>query len=206
MSRIPVFLRFKPFQAPARFVYRDPDTSQVMQANTKPELVQLIVAYRAQNRLEPIERIDLFLENYWCNLPENAYKCAKVEVLPRGLFATIKGGMVVLKNYFYKRFAPQETADLRARQCTRCPFNITPGMIPAADRDAFIEYANKVAEASVGERKSTYHEELGECAACGCPLRAKVFYEGELSFRDDQLVKLKSAKCWQLALVRNQNG
>lgn len=163
-------LRFLPFTAPSRYVFTDPNTGYEYHSKNKEELIKHIINYRAQNGYEPIEHLDLVLENYWCQLPENAGNCQKYK-LKRGWFATWNGAIQVLKNIYYgeANMVDKQEADRRAEICVKCPHNIFP------DKTDFIEWSDEVAEASTGGRKCDKHTELGNCGVCSCPLRAKVW-------------------------------
>lgn len=155
----------------------------------------MITAYRKQNNLEDLEMLSEVLENYWCGLPENKGRCEPRE-LKRGVLGYLKGGIAVLKNMVYAKFAPQEIADSRGRQCVECKFNTFK------DNGPFVEWSNKIAEASTLGRKSKYHDKLGECAVCICPLRAKVFYGDVISLEQEWIEPMQSVNCWQLKAGR----
>lgn len=190
-------LKFVPFHGPIRFVWKDPDTEVEFVAKSKDELMSQIVAYRTSNNLEPIDFLSATLENYWCILPENQSACEPVENLPRGFFPTLKAGVPILKNVFYKQTVSDDEANRRAARCTTCPYNQFP------NRSTFIEYTNRIAEQMLGgtDRQTIDHDRLGECAVCKCPLKGKVFYDGKVPLDDDQIAAMKSVDCWQIALV-----
>lgn len=190
------FSRFKAFNGPKNIYFVDPDTGQKLVASDKEQLIKHIVAYRNQNNLPPIEELDMVLENFWCVQEENKYNCVTIEDTPLGILGYIKGGIVLFKNVMFKDFAPQEVAEERAKQCVMCPFNNFP------DHAGFLEWTKKAAVDSVGERKVAVQEQLGECRACGCPLRAKVHYKGTLSFNDQERANMESVSCWQLKLEK----
>lgn len=96
----------------------------------------------------------------------------------------------------YKQFASQEVADSRSEYCVKCPFNVFP------DKDSFISWSNDIAVATIGERKSKKHDELGQCAVCSCPLKAKVFYVGNVDRNPEWVDKMEAVGCWQLNLMR----
>lgn len=173
------------------FEFKDPDSGRVHKANSKSDLVKLIIAYRQQNNYDPIELIDTVVDNYLCMLPNNAGKCAPFFPIKRGLWATFKGGVAVVKSLLYKSFATQEEADRRAAICKDCIYNVFP------DKERFVRWSDSIAEASVGARKSKYHEELGNCDVCTCPLRAKVFFKGDIELTPEQISKMKKVNCWQ---------
>ena len=190
---------FQPFQGPSRFTFKDPDTGRQFDEPSKAALIQRINQYRSANNLEPLDHLSFVLENYWCGLPENRGKCVPVPALQRGVMGFLKGGIAVLKNLMYKQFAHQNVADERSRQCAKCPFNIFP------DRGPFVKWSNEIALHSTDGRRSEKHDELGECAVCSCPLRAKVFIDEAVSLEKEWIPKLESVQCWQLKLPR-ENG
>ncbi len=195
-----MFYRFKPFTGPVSYTFKDPDTGREFEEKSKAELIERISAYRKQNNLEELEHMGFVLENYWCSLPDNMNNCVPVEKLKRGLIGYIKGGIALLANLTYKNPVHQVVADTRAKICTGCQLNVFP------DQGGFIAWSNQIAEASVGDRKSKYHEELGQCGGCSCPLRAKVWYGGRIELTKEQESVMREAKpeCWQLP--ENLNG
>lgn len=190
-----MFFKFKAFQGPASYSFKDPDTGYIYRETSKQELISRITAYRAQNNLEPIEHLPFTIENYLCGLPENTGKCEPVE-LKRGLMGTLRGGIALLKNYMYQSFASQEVADERAKQCSQCKYNVFP------DKGAFIEWSDHIAINSVGDRKTALQEELGSCIVCSCVVKAKVWYTGEVPAVAEQLPKFEEVACWQLKLMK----
>lgn len=186
-----MFKKFRAFEAPAYWVFIDPDTNHSFSGKDKPSLLKDIVNYREQNMLEPIERLDLVVDNYLCGLPENSYKCEGYE-LDRRWSQYMKGGLALLKNLAFKKFATQEEAERRSKICEKCPYNVFP------DKGPFMKWSDDIAAGCVGERKTKNHQKLGSCAVCSCVLRSKVFYVGELDkFSEEDLVKLKKVGCWQ---------
>lgn len=191
-----MFKRFRAFEVPAYWVFTDPDTGHSFSGKDKPSLIKDIVNYRFQNNLEPIERLDLVLDNFLCGLPENSYKCQGYE-LDRKFSQFIKGGLALLKNMAFRRFATQIEAERRSKICEKCPYNVFP------DRGPFMKWSDDIAVSCVGERKTQNSSKLGSCAVCNCVLRSKVFYSGELEkFSEEDLLKLRPVKCWQLELSK----
>ena len=185
-------LKLLPYAAPRRFIFIDPDTGYKYRAANKKDLFVQILNYRAQNRLEPIEALDLVLEHYWCTLPENAGSCETVK-LKRGFMQTVQGGVALIKNFFYgeENMVGQEEADRRAKICIKCPHNFNP------DKYFYEQWADEVAENSTFGKKSAHYGELFNCEVCTCPLRAKVFYKGPFVLNDEQKQKMKEVGCWQ---------
>lgn len=189
-----VFLKFKTGERSLEFNFPDPDTGYIHKASNYQNLVREILVYRQNNNLEPIENLPQVLEDYFCRMACNAGKCQKDIALNRGYAAIWKGGILLLKNLLYKRFASQETAENRAKQCSTCKYNVlkNPDLLDIA------------AEKMVGKR--SLPEELkaktGNCAACGCNLRGKVFYDGEISPDEEELKAFQEVNCWQLGLPR----
>lgn len=182
-------MKFRAFQGPASYTFVDPDSKYKYTAQNQSELVKMIIGYRKQNRLEPIEALDAVLENYWCRLRENRGKCAFYQ-LKRGFLETMRGGISLLTNYMYDKFVTQEVADSRALICIECPENVDP------EKGTLVAWEDEIAQAMVGDRKSNYHNNLHTCKACGCLLKGKVFYQGKLSLDDETLAQMPG-KCWQ---------
>ena len=169
-----MFYKFQPFKGPAKYVFKDPDTEREFIALSKNSLMDRITVYRAQNNLEPIEQLSFVLENYWCSLPENYGKCVPVGTLQRGLLGYVKGGIALLKNIIYSSYVTQEEAEKRAAICVQCPYNIFP------DKDGFIKWADEIAYHSIGGRKTSLDDKLGNCEICTCVNKAKVHLGGEI--------------------------
>ena len=191
-----MLLKFKPFHAPLNYRFKDPNTGFKFEAASEKELLLRIRSYREQNNLEPLEFLEAVVENYLCHQPENVGGCKPRGEFKRGIFAYLKGGIVLLQNLMYSSFVNQEVADARSQQCADCRFNVFP------DRDRFIKWSDNIAVASVGDRKSIRHESLGNCEVCSCPLRAKVHYAGKVTLSSEEIEKMKTVNCWQLNIQK----
>lgn len=186
-----MFKKFKPFAGSKVFEFKDPDTGRQFKGSNVPDLLKQVRGYREQNRFEEIEYLPEVIENYLCSLPVNAGACQQLKTFKRGVIATMRGGIGVLKNLAYKSFATQEVADARSEVCAKCPKNAFP------DRDKFIKWSDDIAEMSVGNRRSKNHDLLGICDVCSCPMRAKVFIKGTIALTQEQLDEMKTLGCWQ---------
>lgn len=197
-------LTFRPFQGSAIFELPDPDRPEhIHKGRTKAELVAAITNYRAQNQLEPIERLDLVIDNYLCSLPENTSKCRQVE-LQRGIMAYLKGGLALVKVLALgaKSMVSQDVADERGSICKDCTYNSFP------DRGRFVEWSDEIAWHTVGDKKSAHHDSLGNCECCSCPLKAKVWMKGpfELTLAEQEMMKNSNVSCWQLKEAKDKDG
>ena len=192
-----MFFKFRAFEAPSRFEFKDPDTGRQFVEASKQALIDRITAYRQVNNLEPIEHLSFVLESYWCQLPANIGKCQPIEHTPRGTFGYFKGGLALLTTVLYKQFAPQKVADERSRQCAGCKFNVVP------QTEGWVGWANSLAKTCTDGKKSEKHDELGQCNVCTCPLRSKVFYTGEVESKPEWKAKFKEVNCWQLGLMKD---
>lgn len=189
-----MFRKFKAFEASVRYEFKDPDTGYFYRAGSLRDLYQQIIKYRSQNQLEPLDHLNLVVENYLCGLPENVNKCT-VRELNRSIWQTVKGGIQILKNLAYKVYATQAVAEKRSKQCEGCKFNVFP------DKDWKTQFGDNIAIMQVGERKTANADKLGSCEVCTCVLRSKVFFAGKLDpFTEEEVVKLKEVDCWQLKL------
>jgi hypothetical protein len=184
------FQQFRPFQTSTHWAFINPENQRELKANTKGELIVLIVSYRMQNGFEPIEFLEQVVDNHLCNHPSNAGRCEPMPELKRGVWETIQGGIALLKTYLYKRFATQEEADRRASICKTCPHNIFP------NKGDFIKWCDTTAELAVENRKSIHHNDLGNCSICSCNMRAKVFYDDVIQLTQDQINQAPDF-CWQ---------
>jgi hypothetical protein len=191
-----MLLKFRPFNTSLVWKFQDPDTRFHYSADSRENLVRLIVQYRANNQLPPIERLDLVLENYLCRLPQNAGKCCARGKLQRGLYTFLKGGLVLVQNLLYDKTVDDEVANERAKQCVACPLNVFP------DKGPFVKWADRIAEASVGPKTTAYNDKLGSCAACTCVLKAKVWYAGTLTLSKEEKGMMEAVNCWQLKIQK----
>lgn len=187
-----MFLKFLPFETSSVWKLPDPDTGRMHEAESREKLIQQIVSYRSQNRLPTVEKLGEVIENYLCSLPINIGKCMKAPPLKRGFVQALKGGLLLIEKLWYDKTVPQQVADSRAKVCVSCPYNVF------ADKGPFIKWADMIAENSVGDKKSMYHNELGNCSVCSCPLRAKVFYDGDMGLTQEQKAQMKEVNCWQV--------
>lgn len=187
-------MQFKPFQTSTHWAFKNPENGRELKANSKGELLVLLVSYRLQNGFPALEFPDQVIDNYLCEHPSNVGRCQPIPELKRGVLAYITGGVALLKTFLYKKFASQELADERAAVCVQCPHNIFP------NKGDFVKWADSVAEASIEGRRSKYHDELGNCAICSCNMRAKVFYGDKIELTQSEYAQAPDF-CWQKKLV-----
>lgn len=189
--------KFKPFLSPSSFIFQDPDTGRKLVAVDRKSLVRHIVAYRAQNQLPIIERLDLVLENYLCEQPMNRHACQEIsDKDSRGLLYYVKGGIKLIRQMLYKSYAQQEEADRRSAICVTCKYN------KADPSPAYPKWLAEVVTKSIGSRRSLHHDKLYTCSVCDCPLAAKVWYGAkDLEIPHDQLTKMREVGCWQPELI-----
>lgn len=192
-----IFKKFKPFIGAKRFVFKDPDTSHEFTGKSIQDLVTQVTGYRSANDLEPLEFLPQTIENYICQLPEHAGSCTALKEPHRSVIMWVQGGVALLKNIAYKSFCSQEEADRRSEVCYKCPKN----QIPDTSK-AFQTWANDMADRSVGKRRSKYHDHLGVCAICSCPMRSKVWTEGKIKITPVELMQMKAINCWQPEFVK----
>jgi hypothetical protein len=189
-----IFRKLKPLREPARYIFKDPDSGREFQQNTRQALINEVVNYRINNRLEAIENLNLVLENYWCSLPENIALC-DVFNLKRGWTDYLKGGIALLKDSLYPADSrvTQEEAEERALICKQCPYNVRPTKTGA------FQVADDVVETYLGKGTTTSSDKfLGTCSVCTCPLRFKVHVKGPFDIDHMQRDKMVKVSCWQL--------
>lgn len=174
-------------------MWKDPDTGREFEEISKSVLMDRIAAYRSQNNLEEIEGLSVVLENYWCGLAENQGRCVPAR-LERGFMGYLQGGIALLKNVMYGKVVRQEEADRRAGICVKCPYNVFP------DKGPFMKWSDDAALAMVGDRRSKFHDRLGNCGVCSCVMKAKVFYSGTVDLEKDWIEPMQAVSCWQLSL------
>lgn len=194
-------LRLNPSAGPKQYIFQDPDTKRKFLANDKLSLVKAIVAYRAANGLEPIQEIGIVLDHYWATLPENKMNAEiNPEPLRRGLYATLKGGMVLLEDLWMRgqNRVNQQIANERAKQCSTCKFNVFP------NRNHFIEFTDIIAKASIGDSYTPHDELLGNCEVCSCVNRVKVWYKGPFKSSKEEITKFEEVDCWQLKNLKGK--
>lgn len=174
------------------FKFKDPDTNREFVGTSIPDLITQVTGYRIQNDLEPLEYLPQTIENYICQLPEHVGSCTPIKSPKRSVIMTVRGGIALLKNIAYSSFVSEAEADRRSEVCFKCPQNQFP------DRSkAFQNWANDMADRSVGARKSKYHESLGICGICSCPMRSKVWFEGKIKLKKEEIEEMKKINCWQ---------
>lgn len=187
-----IFMKFKPFIGPKLYQFKDPDTGYEYNAPSMGELLKIITDYRRANALSTIEMLHRVVENFLCSLPIHRGDCEPDAHLQRSVDQYVKGGVALIKSLMYKTMVPQEVAERRAEQCVDCPFNKFP------EKDGFQEASDAVALRLIGDRRTKHHNNLGNCMVCSCPLRAKVFYQGNFSLSEEETVMMKTVNCWQL--------
>lgn len=191
----PLFLRFKPGAQSLEWQFKIPENDFLIRANSRPDLIKAIVTYRVNNQLDPIEHLELVVDEYLCRLPCNSGNCKPDLPLKRGLAAYWKGGIMIFKSLRYMVFAPPAVAEMRATQCKDCPFNVF-----AEDKQRFIKWSDAMATATVGNRTVNCQKELGNCSICSCPLKAKVHWGGKVSLSEEEKKDMETVNCWQLKI------
>lgn len=188
--------KFKPFQGPHQYVFRDPDTGYKYKEPNKKQLISRIQAYRSQNGLSEIDFIEDVLENYWCSLPENVGRC-EGKKLQIGVLPMLKAGIVVLKNFLYDSVVKQEVAEKRALQCVGCKYNRMP------ENEGVKAWLDLIAINSVRKHKTSQYDKLGTCGVCECALNMKVFYNGKIDVpTKTQMEKYDEVDCWQKEIIK----
>lgn len=177
-------------------MFKDPDTGYDYQGSSMEDLQDRITRYREQNNLEQLDALHLVIENYMCLLPENVGACEVNRKVHRSIRQYLKGGIAIAKNLLYNKVVSQKAADTRSFQCARCPNNTFP------DRSNFVRWSDDIAEAAVGVKKSLYHNQLGNCAVCSCPLRAKVWFGGDIRLSEEEKTEMAKVDCWQVKLSK----
>lgn len=190
------FLEFNPFASSKVFKFQDPDTGFKFEANDLPTLLARIRGYRSQNELDEIPFLETVVEHHLCTLPENVGACRHKPKLKRDLFSYFKGGVALVRTYMYKSFVSQEEADRRSAICKACTHN------ELYEKDALAAAADALAIMSIGDRKSKYHEEIGNCGICTCVMRAKVWSGEKFGLSKDQAADMNKVGCWQPAVAK----
>lgn len=113
----------------------------------------------------------------------------------------MNGGIALLTNVFLpeKSRVTQEEADKRSKICTDCNYNVFP------DKNFYAKWADELMEDSIGDARSINHDKLGNCAACTCPLRPKVWSKGPFSFTTEEYEKLPEW-CWCIPNAKISKG
>lgn len=173
----------------------DPDTGHKFVAANKIELIKYIRNYRSQNDLSEIDYLAMSVDDYLCRLPENVGKCEEIQ-LKRGFFEYASGGMALLKNVFFgeKNMVDQEEAERRAVICELCPYN----SFPDESLEGYDQWANGLAVASTGGKRTSKDKELRNCEVCTCCLKAKIWSKGPFKLDESQISKMKEVGCWQI--------
>lgn len=187
-----IFKKFKPTLSPKSFSFKDPDTGREFKGSSINDLVTQISGYRSANELETLEYLPQTIEHFLCELPIHAGQCTPAKPPHRSVVLMMRGGVNILKNILYRNVCSQEEADRRSEVCYNCPKNQFP------DRSkAFTSWANQMANLSIGDRKSKYHDHLGICGICSCPMRSKVFTADKIKLSKEEIAAMKEVNCWQ---------
>jgi ferredoxin len=191
-----MFRKFKPFRAPKRLQFIDPDTGHRYSANTQEDLLLHIRNYRQQNALPKIEYLSAVVDNYLCSLPENFDACEKVMKMDRSIWQTIQGGVALLVNLYYgeENMVSQAEAEARAEICTRCEHNTIP-TTNGKPQTGFRKWSDNLANSSTKGRKTSLDDRLNNCGLCTCPLQAKVHLKGARMTLEQS--RLAPTDCWQ---------
>lgn len=186
--------KFSILNSPADWHFKNPEDKFIIKGKDLKEVASKVRMYRAQNQFEPLEYLESVIENYLCMLPRNQGSCERMLPLKRGLYTSLRGGIAIVLQMMYNSFATQEVADARALICVGCKLNTFP------DKTAFVTWADSIAQQTVGDRRSKYHEEIGNCSGCTCLLRSKVFFDGKIKLKLGQESEMRDASknCWQL--------
>jgi hypothetical protein len=189
------YRKFKPFEVPRTWHFKDPDTGLEFSDDDLNSLQKKINQFRDQNQLEVIPSLQSVIENYTASKPEYNHLTESIP-LKRGWKSYIKGGVVLFKNLFFgnSNMVSDVVADRRAAICRLCPLNVFP------DKEGFLKWSDDIAADCTNGRKSKYHEELGNCAGCTCVLKAKVFVKDFPALSEEERDKMRTANpnCWQL--------
>lgn len=185
--------KFKVSTGPKEWVFKNPDDGFEFKASSQDKLLAHIRQYREVNGQEELDFLESVVENYLCQLPMNSGACTRSKI-KRGVFQYLQGGIALLKAVAFKSFTTQEEADRRSEICKDCSLNVFP------NKTYFVKWSDRLALEAIGNRKSKYHDKLGTCSACSCPLRCKVFYPGKLDLKEEEKQKMRKANpaCWQL--------
>ena len=186
--------KFSILTSPSDWYFKNPDDGFTIKGSSLQDVATKVRSYRSQNQQDEIQYLENVIENWLCCRKENWGKCEKLPPLKRGLYTTLKAGVLLIKQMMYNSFASQELADSRALTCVNCKANSFP------DKDGFIKWADDIAEQTVGDRKSKYHEQIGNCEVCTCLLRSKIFYNEKIKLKKEIEDKMREVnpKCWQL--------
>ena len=105
--------KFAAFHVPKSFYFPNPENNFRIQGRNLQDLASKVRLYRAQNEFPELEFLEAVIEHYLCGRPENIGACEDRGPLKRGIIATIKGAVVVLKNLMYNSFTSQAVAEDR---------------------------------------------------------------------------------------------
>jgi len=201
---------------PGGWRYVDPDTGFAYdrQYHNLLELLDHIMAYRAQNKLAVISGLQAVVENWLCFQPDMERYSKDVPQARRSFSQYISGAKAYARAKLGNDadyLCSQEEAEARGKVCLNCFHNEIP-----KEKSKLEELADvKIAEL-VGERTSARDRGLFMCSVCSCPLRAKIhfakwFIEENLEQKTRYLVPSglpgkdgKPVYCWQIHPLREE--
>jgi hypothetical protein len=164
---------------PGGFRFVDPDNGyKYPRVESMDKLLVHIKTYRAQNKLEPIQRLTTMVECWLCDQPGMESYCIDVggpRTFQQYLEGARAGAQIALNRVGMMMglsrspFTSQTVAEKRAATCVRCRYNVQNEKDSKARR-----YTDEFVASLVGARHTSEDGKLFSCSVCSCPLRPKV--------------------------------
>lgn len=186
---------------PGGFRYLCPETQTWINAPSMGELIAKAEQHRLANKLAIPEEFKAHVEAQLCSFspPGTCKHEAGVAMSgPRRLtFQEVVGATMMLGSWFLKGTpkVEQAEAERRATICLSCPMNQNfDGCTTCAERDL-----REAMVGFMGDSKTPYDAALHSCFACGCTLKAAVWFPLEV-LRKTITPEIKAqlpAHCWK---------
>lgn len=187
------------------FPYVDEQTGLRITAGNYDALVTKVWKHRESNQLSPLtdETIDdnccrqLIAAGHGQFCEDSEFDFVPVaHNLQLTLSQVLRGTLAIAeKVIFRKANVDQGEAERRAAICANCTYNVNPEDCTACNMSAI----QNVVNASVGNARTSKHDQLKSCYWCSCLLRAKVWFPLDIVHRytTSEVNASLPPFCWQ---------
>lgn len=186
---------------PGGFRYLCPETQTWIQAASFAELVWASEKHRAANKLGIPDVFKEQVEAQLCShMPPGTCR-HEAGVATSGTrrltFQEVVSASLMLGSWFLKGTpkVAQDEAERRAQICLSCPMNQNfDGCSTCAERDL-----REAIVGFMGDSKTPYDSALHSCFACGCTLKAAIWFPIEILQKQmtEEVKTLLPAHCWK---------
>lgn len=186
---------------PGGFRYLCPETQTWVTAASFQELLWASERHRAANKLGIPDVFREQVEAQLCShMPPGTCKHeagVAVSGTRRLTFQEVVSASLMLGSWFLKGTpkVAQDEAERRAQICLSCPMNQNfDGCSTCAERDL-----REAIVGFMGDSKTPYDSNLHSCFACGCTLKAAIFFPLEILQKQmtEEVKTLLPVHCWK---------